>query len=208
MSVNLNDFILEIQGEYARLHQNLLFSTTHSSDIGIFEPIIETSRIPDHFTSQQLVEQNIHIDIVNRINQLEVQYFLRELRSINSTNTHNASQQNMVNIIENAYAEVMLQIQPNFIIWSQGIAGAYEMRSTPEEYQRMLDRHLREFQVEGILDEIIIGRREDFGMTYHSDNLLIQQNIIPATAENKLTSTIRCRFNSTENVSFARITVE
>ena len=209
MSGDLDDFINNIQELYSTWSNNLPFATTTpSTDLGNFETIPHSFSIPDRINPQDLLANASHEDVVNQLKQLEVRDFIERLLSITPQFHNTTTKQDLVTTMETTYNELFQVMEPDFIIWSEGMNREYNRQATATEIQRMEQREMREFLVRTQFNDIILGVRRHFGKTYHNTNQLnIRRDHEPERASTVISMIIQHRINISNDVVYARITV-
>lgn len=203
----INEIINEVKERHRTWSDNLIFATTYENDSALIDQITFNRIIPDDQLDTRFTEEIINglsIEVINS----EIRHFLLELNQHNPHVRHISNQIEMVRTFNTAYAELIQIMVPDFIIWSQGMQGAF-VRNASEIEQNQFNRlNLRGVTIQNQFNDIILGARQLCGKTYRNNRLSVIQNRNPDARSTNITFGINQRLDFSPNFTYARIIIQ
>lgn len=202
----IDDIIDGIRNTYSTWSSDLSFATTHVNDSALIDPITFNRSIPDNQLDSKFTETIIE-GLSQELRASEIRHFLNQLNQHQPSVRHTTTQIEMVDTFNVAYSELFQIRSPDFIIWSEGIRGAFARNASLEEMNAFNELTLRGETIQNQFNDIILGTRNLCGKTYRENRLNVIQNRNINTRSTDLAFGINQRLDFSPEFTYARITV-
>lgn len=202
----IGEIIRGVQERHHTWSDNLSFATTHTNDSALVDIITLNRSIPDNELEPERIETIVN-GLTNEVINSEVQDFLLQLNNHDATVRKTTTQDEMVEDFYSAYTELFQLRQPDFVIWSAGMQGAFTRNATDVEQNRFNELNLRGVTIPNQFNDIILGSRNLCGKTYQENRLNVLQNRNIDAHSTHLAFGINQRLDFSSEFTYARITV-
>lgn len=202
----IDDIIDGIRNTYSTWSSNLSFATTHVDNSALIDPIILNRSISDDQLDSKFTETIIE-GISKELKNSEIRHFLNQLNQHQPSVERTTTQIEMVDTFNDVYSKLFQIRSPDFIIWSEGIRGAFTRNTSIEEMNAFNELTLRGETIQNQFDDIILGIRQLCGKTYRENRLNVLQNRNIDTRSTDLAFGINQRLDFSSEFTYARITI-
>jgi len=202
----IDEIIVGVRERYQTWSDNLPFARTFVDNSANIDMITFNRSIPDSELEPERTEtivDGLSTELINT----EMRNFLLELNNHTPTVRHTTTQSNIVETFNTAYNEFFQLRQPDFVIWSAGMQGAFTRNATDVEQNRFNELNLRRVTIPNQFNDIILGTKNLCGKTYQENRLNVLQNRNIDTRSTHLAFGINQRLDFSSDFIYARITV-